>query len=271
MPAARRRSRSSIQAAPVSGSFDGVANLSENSFFNGQVTFNSPSLRRMLEWSRTDLPPGASSGPVALSGKISGDRKRLKLDNAEITLDGNPGAGVLELAIGRGRAGDHRHARLRAARPALVPGRLHAVHAGHRIRCPAAIDVAFAEKYNLDLRLSSAKATAGDLSFSDVAATAQVKGDLTAFDISDATIFGGTVQAGIRYDRKGNGGNLEVRLLASDVETGRCRGARQVDARGAERARRRRRCCSRVPGRNWNSFLETAAGSFSASLRSRHA
>ena len=92
----------SIQAAPVSGSFDGVASFSENAFFNGQLTFNSPSLRRMLEWSRTDLPPGASSGPVALSGKISGDRKRLKLDNAEITLDGNPGAGVLELAIGEG-------------------------------------------------------------------------------------------------------------------------------------------------------------------------
>ena len=84
---------------------------------------------------------------------------------------------------------------------------------------PSAIDVAFAEKYNLDLRLSAANATAGDLAFTDVAATAQVKGDLTAFDISDATIFGGTVQAGIRYDRKGEAAISRCRLLASDIDT----------------------------------------------------
>ena len=44
-----------VKAAPASGSFDGVANFSQNSFFDGQLAFNSPSLRRMLEWSRTDL------------------------------------------------------------------------------------------------------------------------------------------------------------------------------------------------------------------------
>src|SRR6185436_2444916 len=144
----------------------------------------SPSLRRMLEWSRADMPPGASSGPVALSGRISGDRKRLKLDNAEITLDGNPGTGVLELAIGEDVPGisgtlafDQLDLRsFLAAFTPFTPGSDSA---------PGAIDVAFAEKYNLDIRLSAAKATAGDFSFANVAATAQVKGDLTAFDISD--------------------------------------------------------------------------------------
>ena len=118
----------SIQAAPVSGSFDGVASFSENAFFNGQLTFNSPSLRRIRMVAHRP-PPGASSGPVALSGKISGDRKRLKLDNAEITLDGNPGP-TSSTWRSRGRAGNQRHAGLRATRPALVPRRLHTVHAG---------------------------------------------------------------------------------------------------------------------------------------------
>ena len=237
-----------VKAAPASGSFDGVANFSQNSFFDGQLAFNSPSLRRMLEWSRTDLAPNPSTGSVALSGKITGDRKRLKFDNAEVTLDGNPGAGVLDVSLGEAVPGisgtlafDQLDLRsFLAAFTPFTPGSDSA---------PGAVDVAFAEKYNLDIRLSTAKATAGDFSFSDVAATAQVKGDLTAFDISDATIFGGTVQAGLRYDRKGDGGNLEMRLLASDIDTAaaaalakstRVRAGRQGnDLRDAQRARPR--------------------------------
>jgi AsmA protein len=253
-----------VKAAPASGSFSGAANFSQNSFFDGQLAFSSPSLRRMLEWSRTDLPPGASTGSVALSGKITGDRKRLKFDNAEVTLDGNPGAGVLDLAIGEAVPGisgtlafDQLDLRsFLAAFTPFTPGSDTA---------PGAIDVAFAEKYNLDIRLSAAKATAGDFSFSNVAATAQVKGDLTAFDISDATIFGGTVQAGLRYDRKGEGGNLEMRLLASDIDTAAAAGLAK-SLRVVPAGKGTASLMLRGPGRDWDSFLETAEGSFSASL-----
>jgi len=250
-----------IKAAPVAGSFDGVANLSEKSFFNGQVTFNSPSLRRMLEWSRADLPASASSGSIALTGRIDGDRKRLKLDNAEITLDGNPASGVLELSFADavpGIAGTLAFDQLdlRSFLSAFTPFTPGSDSA------PSAIDVAFAEKYNLDLRLSAAKATAGDLAFTEVAATAQVKGDLTAFDISDATIFGGTVQASLRYDRRGNGGNLDVRLLATDFETANA-AALAKSARVVPAGKATISLMLKGPGRDWDSFMETAAGSFS--------
>ena len=253
-----------VKAAPASGSFSGAANFSQNSFFDGQLAFSSPSLRRMLEWSRTDLPPGASTGSIALSGKITGDRKRLKFDNAEVTLDGNPGAGVLDLSIGEAVPGisgtlafDQLDLRsFLAAFTPFTPG---------SDSVPGAVDVAFAEKYNLDIRLSAGKATAGDFSFSNVAATAQVKGDLTAFDISDATIFGGTVQAGLRYDRKGEGGNLEMRLLASDIDTAAA-AALAKSLRVVPAGKATASLMLRGPGRDWDSFLETAEGSFSASL-----
>jgi AsmA protein len=250
-----------VKAAPASGSFDGTANLSENSFVNGQATFSSPSLRRMLEWSRTDLPPGAGSGSVALSGKVSGNRKRLKLDDAQITLDGNPGTGVLELSLADavpGIAGTLAFDRLdlRSFLSAFTPFTPGSDSA------PSAVDVAFAEKYNLDLRLSAANATAGDLAFTDVAATAQVKGDLTAFDISDSTIFGGTVQAGARYDRKGDGGNLDVRLLATGIDAGAAAAlAKSVHVAPAGKATVS--LLLKGPGRDLDGFLETADGSFS--------
>ena len=127
---------------------------------------------------------------------------------------------------------------------------------------PLTIDVAFAERYNLDLRLSAARATIGELAFSNVAATAQVKGDLTAFDISDATIFGGVVQAGVRYDRKGKAGNLDVRLLASDIDTGAA-AALAKSLRIVPAGKATVSLLLKGPGHDWNSFLETAAGSFS--------
>lgn len=250
-----------LKAAPVAGSFDGTMNLSENAFFNGQVTFNSPSLRRMLEWSRKDLPPGGSSGSVVLSGRLSGDRKRLKLDEAQIALDGNASSGVLELSFADAVPGitgtlafDQLDLRtfLSAFTP-FTPG---------SETVPSAIDIAFAEKYNLDLRLSAAKATAGELVFTDVAATAQVKGDLTAFDISDAAIFGGTVQAGIRYDRKGDSGDLDLRLLANDIDAASAVSlARSV--RVSPVGKTTVSLMLKGPGRDWDSFLSTASGSFS--------
>lgn len=253
-----------IKAAPGSGSFDGVASLSADAFFDGRVTFNSSSLRRMLEWSHSDLPPGASSGSIGLSGHISGDRKRLKLEDAQITLDGNPSSGVLELSFADavpGIAGTLAFDQLdlRAFLTAFTPFTLGAGNV------PSAIDIAFAEKYNLDLRLSAARATVGDLAFTDVAATAQVRGDLTAFDISDATIFGGTVQAGIRYDRKGDGGDLDVRLLASNIDAANAV-ALAKSVRVAPVGKATISLMAKGPGRDWSSFLDTASGSFSVTF-----
>ena len=250
-----------LKAAPASGSFEGVANLSRASYLNGQVTVSSPSLRRVLEWSRTDVPPGAGTGSIAVSGRISGNKSRFKLDNAEITLDGNPGRGVLELSLARAvpaisgtLAFDQLD--LRAFLSAFTPFTPGSDSA------PSAIDIAFAEKYNLDLRLSAANASAGELAFSNVAATAQVKGNLTSFDISDASVFGGTLQAGVRYDRNGEGGNLDVKLLASDIDTAAAaaliKPVKQMPAGKATVS-----LLLKGPGRDRASFLDTAAGTFS--------
>lgn len=250
-----------FNAAPVSASFEGSADLFDSPFFNGQLTFNSPSLRRMLEWSRSEVPPGATSGSVALSGKLSGDRVRLKLDEAQVTLDGNPGSGLLEISLAdkvpaiTGTLAFNQ-LDLRTFVSAFTPFTSDGGGA------PSAIDLAFAEKYNLDLRLSAANATAGDLSFEDVAATAQVRGGLSAFDISDATIFGGTLQAGMRYDRKGDGGDLEVRILADGIDSAPAM-ALAKSARISPSGKASISLMLKGPGRDRDSFLRAATGSFS--------
>ena len=71
----------------------------------------------------------------------------------------------------------------------------------------------------MDLRVSARQASLGSIVLADVAATARIDETLAAFDISDASVFGGDIQAGLRLDRKAeatgiapNGKSLVERL-----------------------------------------------------------
>lgn len=208
-----------VESAPVSGAFQGIANTSGATYFNGDLRLASPSMRRMLEWSRTDISPGASVGSFTLRGQVSGAINRLKVANATLVLDNNQGTGTLEMALWEpvpSIAGTLAFDTIDlqsflSAFSALTPdgvGRYRTV------------DSKIGDQVSLDLRLSAARATAGRISFTDVAATAQVKAGLAAFDISDATAFDGTIQAGMRVDRQGEEAGVEVRLRGTNIDMG---------------------------------------------------
>lgn len=205
-----------FSAAPLTASYDGRASLTKRGYVDGVAKVSSPSLARALEWSGANISAGAAIGPAALSGRVSGDPQRLKIEQAEILLGASPGVGVLELA-------------LTGAVPA-VTGTLafnaldlrSFLFAFTRIPDDAtgreATEPSFATELNLDLRLSAAKATAGAVALTDIAATAQIRDGFAAFDISDATAFGGELQAGLRIDRGENGDVGQIRILAENVD-----------------------------------------------------
>ncbi|WP_269933376.1 AsmA family protein [Aminobacter sp. HY435] len=254
----------SLKSAPVEVSYDGLLNLTSSMRVDGQVKFSAPSLRGVFEWSMPGILPGSPVGSVALASKVSGDLSRLKLENAKVTLDGNPGMGVLELSIS-------------GPVPSVVGTLafdtldLMAFAAAFAPMSPANpsgtadVDASFAERVNLDLRLSAAKATAGSIALVEVAATAQVKGGLAAFDISDAEAFGGNVQAGIRFDRKPSGIQAEIRLLASDIDGGSF-GAAAGMSRVVPIGRGTVSVILTGPGSNWDTLLQNANGSVSATF-----
>lgn len=253
----------SLNAAPATAGFDGTVTLGENPYFQGQGNVAAPSLRRALEWSRSAVPAGASIGSLSASSRITGDPSRVKFENTEITLDGNPGMGALELSLAETLptisgtlAFDTLD--LRSLLSAFMP----LDQAGNMTR---EIDTAFASRLDLDLRLSAAHATAGSIALEDVAATAQVKGGLAAFDISDAAAFGGTVQAGVRFDRKTDGTSVELRLLASDIEGGAF-GTAAGMSRLVPIGKGTISMILKGPGRAWDQFLDKADGSISANF-----
>ncbi|APH73295.1 AsmA family protein [Aquibium oceanicum] len=211
------RVTASLASAPLTGSFDGLATVSKSGFVDGTVKLSSPSLRRALEWSKTDIQPGAAVGSASISGRLIGDSLRMKIEDAQLALGGHPGNGLLEFSLANG---------IPAVSGTLAFQSFDAYSfisafirlPGDGARWSDEMDVAFTRQVNLDLRLSAANAVVGPVTMTDVAATAQVKDGLAAFDISDATIFGGTLQTGFRIDTQADHNGTEVRMLASDID-----------------------------------------------------
>ena len=183
------RITASLTSAPLTGSFEGLATLSKSGFVDGTVKLTSPSLRRALEWSKTDIQPGAAVGSASISGRLIGDSLRMKIEDAQLAFGGHPGNGLLEFSLANG---------IPAVSGTLAFQSFDAY--------------SFISAFT---RLPSA--VVGPLTMTDVAATAQVKDGLAAFDISDATVFGGTLQTGFRVDTRSDHNGTELRMLASDI------------------------------------------------------
>jgi AsmA protein len=218
----------------------------------------------MLEWSRSELLHEPAIGAVAMESHVIGGAGRLRFEDAQISLDGKQARGALDLLLS-GKlpmvsgtlAFDTLD--LRAFLSAFTPLD-PSVGAG-----PGIIDADFANRLNLDLRLSAAQATVETVALAGLAATARVDEGLAAFDISDASAFGGTIQAGLRFDRKAAGTQVEMRLLASDVEGNAFAGAVGITTfmpagRGTVSV------ILKGDGSSWDTLLASANGSFSANF-----
>ncbi|MFC5386629.1 AsmA family protein [Aquamicrobium segne] len=255
----------SIKSAPASLSFEGKAELSINPFIEGNVKFQSPSLRRVMEWTGLPMASATSISAALLDSHILGNRERIKFDTTRITLGKNSGAGVLDLAFGQ------------AGRPALS-GTLAFetldldpfIAAFTPLTSPAfagagAADPTAPELLHFDLRLSAAKASINTIPLTTLAATIQVKDGLCVLDVSDATAFGGNIQSSIRFDRTPSGTQAEMRLLASDVN-GAAFGAAFDMTRLMPTGKGTVSVILKGPGKSWDSVVENADGSISASF-----
>jgi len=254
----------SLKSAAANLLFDGTASLGENPYVDGRMSFSAPSVRRILDWSRTGLLHESTIGSVSMQSRIMGGAERLRFEEAEIVLDGKPARGALDLLL-TGKlpmvagtlAFDTLDLRtFLAAFTPLGPS------AGSG---PGIMYADGASRLNLDLRLSAAQATVGTIALAELAATARVDAGLAAFDISEASAFGGTIQAGLRFDRKGEGTQVEMRLLASDID-GAAFGAAAGMTKLAHAGRGNVSVILKGDGSSWDTLLAQANGSFSASF-----
>ncbi len=252
-----------LKSAPASFAFDGTASLSGDTFLAGSARFASPSLRRMIEWSASETTPGSPIGVVSIEGKISGNRQRLKLEDARMSVDGNSGVGVIELALAE---------RIPALSGTLafetldLRSFLSAFGAADGpTNLSGGVGADLAHRIDLDLRLSADHATSGSIALEDVAATARVKRGHAAFDVSDAAAFGGNVQASIRIDSKTEGDVVEIRFVGEEVDGGIVSAFAPV-LRILPTGKGNISALIKAPAGTWTEILARGEGSFSANF-----
>ncbi|MHB2267002.1 AsmA family protein [Aliihoeflea sp. PC F10.4] len=256
--------RVALDAAPAKFNFEGTANLSADAYFDGEASFETPSLRRTLEWLRADIAAGHTIGAAKLSGDVRGGAQGLHVENAALDLAGSLGTGVLEMSTNGATpsvSGSIAFEQLNLG-TFLAPFTPQMRQAG---ATGDLIDQQAAGQLNLDLRLSASRAMLGDLPLNGVAATAQLKDGTAAFDISDASAFGGTIQAGIRIDPTGPENAVELRFLASEVDVGAM--ALQTGAkRFIPQTRGNMSAILRGRGNDWNSVISSSEGTLTANF-----
>lgn len=254
-----------LKSVPMNFAFNGTASLGESAHAEGRTSFSAPSVRKMLEWSTATGADSPALGAVTLDADMVGDLARVRLENATVTLDGKQSRGSLDLMLSGKRpklAGSLAFDQLDLAAflKAFTP--LDATSGTG----PGTIDADFASRLNLDLRLSAARATMGAAELTDLAATTRVDDGLAAFDISDASIFGGDIQAGLRFDGKGDGIHAEMRVLGTDID-GAAFGAASGLSDVVPQSPGSLSLILKGDGASWESLMASASGSLTASFR----
>lgn len=258
--------KATLKSQLLDFSFDGTASLTGDGFVDGQTTLRTPSLRRMLDWVKTPVSMSAALGDSAVSGRMQGNFRRLRLDEATVSLGGSSGRGVLDVVLSESTPAVSGT----LAFETLNLGNLVSIFAppaGGDGNIYDSIASGLADQVALDLRLSARAAEFRGITLSDVAASAQVKGPLAAFDISDATVFGGEFQAGLRIDGDGEARAVEMRAMANDIDA-----LAAAKALGAERVVPQGKAgfsaILKGAGRDWNTAMGNAEGSVTATLGS---
>ncbi len=249
-----------VRSAPATFEFNGRASLAGNSYVEGSARFSAASLGRLFDWTGAGRSPAGPVGAVAIEGQLAGDANRLRLEGVELSRDGNAGRGGLELQFGGARPAMSGTLAFEKINLGTVLAAFMPVEAGDRDD-----EGTLADRVSLDLRVSADAAAVGAINLVNVAATARTGDGLAALDISDAEAFGGSIQAGLRFDRKPDGMMAEFRLLASDIDGGAFSGALGM-TRLQPVGRGTVSIILKGPGTDFEAAMANASGSISASF-----
>lgn len=189
--------RVSLSERATRGTFRGeTALLREALAAEGNLSLQTGSLREVLAWLGLDAPTTGGFGAFGLAGQLKADGQQIGLSKATLDLDGNRSEGALLVKLGGERP--LIQGTLAADSLDLTPyGRIRFTDAGGREWDRRTIDLTALERFDLDLRLSAAAATAGDTRISTLAASAVLSSGRLALALGQAKVWDGRIRAAV--------------------------------------------------------------------------
>lgn len=189
-------------------------------FIMGNVSADSPSVRRVLEWSGSEIIPGAALGQVEFEAEVSGSLSAAKFNDLIIRIGDNRGLGILDFTLPDDA-------------PPMINGTLafNNLDIGTFLRAftpfpessediADTIDTRFLKQVGLDLRLSAQSANFGPIEMSNLAAGVQVNQEIATFNIGDANAYDGQIFAKVSISEKGIDGGGEISFSSRGINLG---------------------------------------------------
>lgn len=205
----------------LNASYNGSGGWMAGLVLDGELDLSSPSARRALRWSGTDVKPGEAIGVLELEADLKVGTGQVLLSDLILNIDDNRGIGALDISWPTGAhpkvAGTlaYNTANIGAFLRAFAPLNLET-----SATLPD-IDTSFLRQLGLDLRLSVQTARLGPLTLTNLAASARIAQGRAIFDIGDATAYGGSVLGRVAISEHGFDGGGELQLSAQNIDFGK--------------------------------------------------
>ncbi|MBP1886004.1 AsmA family protein [Sinorhizobium mexicanum] len=209
--------RTSLTSAPLTFSFEGIANLSMYPFASGHLQASAPSLSALLAWYRGGSSAKLPAGAFSIDAMVATGEKTLKLDELQLAVGGATATGVLDVAF---PIGDTPRVEGTLAFDSIdlnglsFPTVKPADEGAPQWRMAENLTGA----WRADVRLSSQEVLVGPLHLTDVAAGVIVNGNRASLDIGDSTYANGVLSGRLVISDKGleHGGRLQMSLKDAD-------------------------------------------------------
>lgn len=200
--------------------FEGRAALGAGAMADGTVSAEAESLRDLLAWAGSEVPVRGGFGPFALTSQVALEKGEAALTDTSVELDGNRGDGALLVKLVQGRPVVQ--GTIAADRLDLSPyGGLQLTTDQGRVWDRHPVDLGPLEGFDLDLRLSAGRVTAGDSVLSTVAASAVLTGGRLVLALGEARSWGGLIRAALTLapaGPQGSGGQGAPRPVADPAD-----------------------------------------------------
>ncbi|MEM7303301.1 MAG: AsmA family protein [Pseudomonadota bacterium] len=208
-----------LRSKPVNWEYEGSATAQAGFLLDGKITAETPSLRRLLEWTGYPIAAGSSVGAVSISADAVFKPGSARFQNAELMLGSNTGSGVVQLDLPE------------SGKPAISGTLAYDLldltefvppmpQDGRSVLPDVNTDLSALHDFDLDLRMSATAAKIGTVELANMAATVRMHDARATFDIGDAEVFGGNIQSTFTLrDRDGfPAADLKLRLSNIQLE-----------------------------------------------------
>lgn len=194
--------------------FDGMARLSENYFFDGQLSGRSPGWDQTLKWIGLRKTFGQNlTVPIVWESSFTAQPERIQMNDVTFTLGKDNARGALEVNKQNGVP--------------TITGSLAFDSLNLNILSKAffpdenkdeELDLSVLKLFGLDIRLSAPQAQFNNMTLTNLAAAIQFKNGIGIFDLGNANAFGGALQSNVQIIAQTEPAVIDGRISGSSID-----------------------------------------------------